>query len=154
MPFKLRREMDAWQDFISHEIDVSNELDVDFNLGKIHLMAYWVERISRYAALQQYSAERLKQAHKSSLNDGWNASNHNVNYVPQVITLQCRILCFKIIELNPQALAERHENSAGTSKVLHSGADRAAPLSSQAYVKLEFMEPQNRRDGKHRDLMI
>jgi len=38
--------------------------------------------------------------------------------------------------------------------VFPSGADLAAPLTSQAYVKPEFMGPQNRRDGKHPDGMI
>jgi len=44
-PSKKRREMDAWRDYISHEIDVSKELDADFNFPKIHLMPYWVEQI-------------------------------------------------------------------------------------------------------------
>jgi len=37
-PSKKRHEMNAWQDYISHEIDVSNELDANFNFLKIHLM--------------------------------------------------------------------------------------------------------------------
>jgi hypothetical protein len=60
---KKRREMDAWQDCISHEIDVSKELDADFNFPKIHLMSHCVEQIRCYGALQQYSAERHEQAH-------------------------------------------------------------------------------------------
>jgi len=42
---KKRREMNAWQDYISHEIDVCKELDADFNFQKIHLMSHWVEQI-------------------------------------------------------------------------------------------------------------
>jgi hypothetical protein len=40
-----RREMNAWQDYISHETDVSKELDADSNCPKIHLMSRWVEQI-------------------------------------------------------------------------------------------------------------
>jgi hypothetical protein len=48
-----------------------------------------VEQIRRYGTLQQYSAERHEQAHKKNLKDGWNTSNHNLNYLPQVVTFQC-----------------------------------------------------------------
>jgi len=91
-----RREMNAWRDYISHEIDVLKELDADFNFPMIHLMSHWVEQIRRYRALQQYSAERHEQAHKTNLKDSWNASNHNLNYLPQVITFQRRILCYEL----------------------------------------------------------
>jgi len=141
-PSKKQREMNAWRDYISHEIDVSKELDADFNFPKIHLMSHWVEQIRRYRALQQYSAERHEQVHTTNLKDGWNASNHNLYYLLQVITFQRRFLCIEIRELNLQALAQRRENSAATCKVLHSGAELPAPLSSQSYVKPEFMGPQ------------
>jgi len=153
-PSKKLREMNAWQDYISHKIDVSKELDADLNFLKIHLISHWVEHICRYGALLQNSAKRYEQAHKTNLKDGWNASNHNPNYLLQVITFQCRILCFEIRECNLQALAQHRENSAGTCKVLPSGDDLAAPLSSQSYAKPEFIEPQNRHDGKHPDAMI
>jgi len=48
-----------------------------------------------------------------------------------MMTCYGRILCFEIRELNLQALARRQEISAATRKVLHSGADVAARLSSQ-----------------------
>jgi len=153
-PSQKRREMNAWRDYISYEIDVSRELDADFNFPKIHLMSHWVEQIRRYGALQQYSAERHEQAHKTNLKDGWNASNHILNYLSQVITFQRRILCFEVRELNLQALAQRRENSAAACQVLPSGADLAAPLSPQAYAKTEFMGPRYPRDGKHPDAMI
>jgi hypothetical protein len=130
-PSKKRRKMNAWQVDISHEIDVSKQLDADFNFLKIHLMSHWVEQIRRYGALQQYCAERYEQAHKTNLKDGWNASNHNLNYLPQVITFQRRILCFRIRELNLQALAQRRENSAANCKFLPCGVDLAAPMGSQ-----------------------
>jgi hypothetical protein len=104
--------------------------------------------------LQQYSAERHEYAHNTNLKDSWNASNHNLNYLPQVITFQRGILWFEIRELNLQALAQRQENSAAAFKVLPSGADLAAPQSPQSYAKPELMGPQNRRDGKHPDAMI
>jgi len=82
-PSKKRREMNAWRDYISHEIDISKQLDADFNFPKIHLMSHWAEQVRRYGALQLYSAQRHEQAHKTNLKDGWNASNHNLNYLPQ-----------------------------------------------------------------------
>jgi len=153
-PSKKRREMITWRDYISQKIDVSKVLDADFNFPKIHLMSHWVEQIRRYAALHRYSAERHEQAHKTNLKDGWNASNHNLNYLLQVITFQRRIPCFEFRELKLQALAQRRENSAAAWKVLHSGTDQAAPLGSQSYAKPEFKGPQNRHDGKHPHAMI
>jgi hypothetical protein len=146
--------MNAWRDYISHKIDVSKELDADFNFPKIHLMFHWVEQIRRYGTLQQYSAEKPEQAHKTNLKDGWNASNHNLNYLPKVITFQHRILCFEVRELNLQALAQHRKFSAAAGKVLPSGADLAAPSSLQSYARPEFMGPQNRCDGKHPDAII
>jgi len=104
--------------------------------------------------LQQYFAKRQEQAHKTNLKDSWNASNHNLNYQPQVITIQHLILCFEIRDLNLQALTQHRENSDADCKVLPSGADLAAPLGSQSYVKPEFMGSQNRCDGKHPDAMF
>jgi len=126
------RKMNTWQDYISNEIDVSKELDADFNVLKIHLMSHWVEQIHHYGALQQYSGERHEKAHETNVMDGWNASNHNRNYLPQVITFQRHILCFEMRELIPQAPAQCQEDSAATCKVLSSGADLAAPRSSQS----------------------
>ena len=151
---KKRREMKAWRDYISHEIDISKELDADFNFPKIHLMSHWAEQICQYRALQQYSAERHEQAHKPNLKESWNASNHNLNYLPQAITFQCRILCFEIRELDLQALAQRWENSAAVCKVFPSGADLAVSLSSQSDAKPKFMGPRNSRGGIHTDAMI
>jgi hypothetical protein len=146
--------MNAWWDYISRNTDISNQLDADFNLPKIHLMSHWAQQICQYGALQQYSAEKHDQAHNTKLTDSWNTSNHNLNYRPQVITILRRILCFEIRELNLQALAQRWENSAAACRVFPSGADLAAPLSSQSYPNPEFMRPQNRRDGKHPNAMI
>jgi hypothetical protein len=74
-------------------------------------MSHWVEQIRPYGAWQQYSAKRHEQAHKMNLKDGWNASNHNLNYLVQVITFQRRILCFESRELNCQAIIQLRENS-------------------------------------------
>jgi hypothetical protein len=103
---KKRREMNAWQDCISHKIDISKELNADFNVPKIHLMSHWAEKICRSGALQQCSADRAEEAHITNLKDCWNASNHNLNYLPQVITFQRHIVCFEMRELNFQALAQ------------------------------------------------
>jgi len=153
-PSIMPSEMNTWPDDISHEIDVSKELEADFNIPKIHLMSHLVEQIRRYGAFQQYSAERHEQAHQTNLKEGWNASNPNHYYLPQVITFQGCILCLKIRELNHQALAQSRENSTAACTVLPSAADLAAPLGSQSYAKPEFMVPQHRRDGKHPDAMI
>ena len=153
-PSKKWREMNSWRDYIGHEIDISKELDADINVLKIHLMSHWAKQIRRYGALQQYSAERHEQAHITNLKDCWNASNHNLNYLPQVITFQRRILCFEIRELKLHTLAQCWGNSAAASKVFPSGPDQPAILSSQSYMKPEFMGPQNRRDEKHPDVMI
>jgi len=110
--------------------------------------------IRPYGALQQYSAERHEQAHKTNLKDGLNHSNHNLNYLPQVLTFQRRILCLETRELDLQALAQRRENHAGACKVLPSAADRADTLSPQSYARPEFMGPQSRRDGMHPDAII
>jgi hypothetical protein len=104
--------------------------------------------------LQQYSAENLEEAHKTNLKDRWDASNHNLNNLPQVITFQRRILGFEVRVLNLQALTQHRENSAAGCKVLPSGADLAAPPSPQSYAKPEFMGPENCRDGMHPDAKI
>jgi len=67
---KTWSEMNIWQDYISHEIVVSKELDANFNFPKIHLMSHFVEQIGQYAALQQYFAERHEQAHHINLDNG------------------------------------------------------------------------------------
>jgi len=51
-PSKKQCEMNAWRDYISHEIDISKELDDDFNLLKIHLMSHSAEQVRGYGALQ------------------------------------------------------------------------------------------------------
>ena len=151
---KERSEVNTWRDYISHGIHVSKELDADSNFLKIYLMSHWVEQIRRYGALQQYSAVRHEQAHKTNLRDGRNASNHNLNYLPQEITVQGRILFFKMRELNLQTPAQRRKNSTAACNVLHSGSDLAAPVGSQSYARPEFMGPQNRCNGKNHDAMI
>jgi hypothetical protein len=104
-------------------------------------MSHWVKQIRRYGALQQYSAERHEQAHTTNLKDGWNASNHNLKYLPQVITFQRRILSFEMRELNLQALAQHRETRAAACKALPSGADLAAAQGSPSYAKPQIMGP-------------
>jgi hypothetical protein len=127
---KKRHEMNAWRDYISHEIDVFKELDADFNCPKIHLMSHWVEQIRQYGTWQQYSAERDEEAHTMNLKHSWNSFNHNLNYLPQVVTFQRRLICFEIRGLNLHGLAQHRENSAAACKVVPSSADLAAPLGS------------------------
>jgi hypothetical protein len=153
-PSTKRCEMNRWYDYISHDIDVSKELHPDFNLPKIHLMSHWVEQLPQYGALQQYSAERHEDAHQKNLNDGWNASNHNLGCLLQGLTFLRCIRYFKIRELNLQAIAQCSENGTATCKVLPSGSDLAAHLSFQSYAKAECMGPQNRRNDKPPDTII
>jgi len=117
-------------------------------------MSHWDEQIRRYGVLQQYFTRRHEQAHKTNLKDIWNASNQNLNYLPQVITLQHRILCFKFTGLNLQSLPQRWENSTATCKVFALYADLAAPQSSQSYAMPEVTGPQNHRNGKYPTAMI
>jgi hypothetical protein len=130
-PSNMQCEMNAWWDYICHKIYVSKELDADFNFPKIHLMSHWVKHICRYGALQQYSAKRHTLAHETNLKDCLNASNHDLNYLPQVITFHHRILGFEVRELNLQALAQRRQESAAALKGLPSGDDQVLSLSPQ-----------------------
>jgi hypothetical protein len=86
-----------------------------------------------------------------NLNDGWNTSNYNLNYLPEEITIHRCILCCEIRELKLQALTQRRENSTDTCQVL---ASSAARLSQPSYAKPIFRGPQSRHDGKHPDAMM
>jgi len=130
MPSKMWGKMNAWWDYNSHGIHVSKEIDTNFNFPKIHLMSHWAKQIRQYGALQQYSAKRHEQVHKTNLKDGWNCYNHNLNYLPEVITFQRRILSFEIGERNHSSLAQHRENSSASCNILPSGADMAAPSVS------------------------
>jgi hypothetical protein len=55
------REMNAWREYISHEIDDAKELDADFNFPKILLTSHLVGHLHRYGALQGYSSARNEQ---------------------------------------------------------------------------------------------
>jgi len=132
----MQRDMNALPDHISHEIDISKELDADYNCPKIDLLSHLAEQISRFQAWQQYSAKRHEQAHKTNLKDGWNASNHNANYPPPGFTFQHYILSFEIRELYLQALTQHRGSTAASCKVFPSGANLAAPMGSQSYVVL------------------
>jgi len=134
---KKQHKINRWRKYISHEIDISKKLDADCNFPKIHLMSHWVKHVRWYRALQLYSAVRHEQAHKMNHKDCWNAYNHDLNFLLQVITFQYCIISFEIGGLNFQALAQHWEYSTAVCKVLHSGADVATPLSFQSYGKPE-----------------
>jgi hypothetical protein len=85
--------------------DVAKELDANVNFPMIHLLCYWVNKIRRYGALQHYSGERHEAKHSTNLKDSWNASNHNLHDLLEVITSQRCNHCFEIRELNLQAIA-------------------------------------------------
>jgi hypothetical protein len=146
--------MNAWRDFISPEIDVSKKLDAVFNFPKIHLISLLVKQIRGYGALQQFSAEGHEKAHNTNPQHSGNASNHTLNYLLQVISFNHLILRFQIREHNVQTLAQGQENSEVACRVSCSGADSAAPMSTESYTTPEFMGPQICHDGKHPDTMI
>jgi hypothetical protein len=95
---------------ICRQIEVSKELDADIPLLKINLISHWVEQSCRYAAFQQESEERHELTHQTKLKDSWNASNHNINYLPQVIAFQRRIVGYKSREFNLSAITQGQEN--------------------------------------------
>jgi hypothetical protein len=82
--------------------------------------------------MQQYCAERYEQPHIMNIRAGCKASNHNLNYLPQVVTVQCHILCFPIREINLEAIVKQWENRIAACNVLPSDGDLATPQSSQA----------------------
>jgi hypothetical protein len=45
MQSNTRRRMIYWRDYISHKLDVSKEIDADFNFPKMQLMSRWVLQI-------------------------------------------------------------------------------------------------------------
>jgi hypothetical protein len=52
MQSKKQREMNTVWDYISHEIDISKELDTDFNFPKNHIISQWAKLICQSRALQ------------------------------------------------------------------------------------------------------
>jgi len=42
---KKQRKMNAWQEYGSHEMNSSKELDADFNFPKIQLISNWAKLI-------------------------------------------------------------------------------------------------------------
>jgi len=115
-------KMNAWREYLSHEVDGSKELDAKLNFPKIHLMSHSVRLICRYGALQQFCGKRHGHARTTKLKAIWNASNHNLNYLPQVITIQYLILCFEMRVLNLETIGQLQEKSSAPCTVLPSGA--------------------------------
>jgi len=117
-------------------------------------MSHRVEDICRYGALQENSTDTHEQPHKPNFKDAFNTSNHNLNYLPQVITVQRHIHCIKVREQNLQVLTQGRENSIAACKVLTSSANLDAALSPQSYAQPVIMRPQNCHDGNHPGAMI
>jgi hypothetical protein len=147
MPSKMGSKMNAWGSYISHKIEVSKELDANFNIPKIHFMTQWVERIHSSRPLEQSPTDSHKHAHILNLRDCWNAHSHHLSYMPPSITLQRSILCFKIREANLEFLAEHQEIGPTTSKILPSGADLTATQSSQSDSQGTLLGHPNFHDG-------
>jgi hypothetical protein len=96
-------------------------------------------QIRQYGSLPQWSTESQEHAHKINLKDGWNSPNHNVNYLPQILSFHRHILCFEIRELNTQALNQ------DCPKI-------ERPSSKDP--KLQFIGPQNQYSRNHPDALI
>ena len=56
-------------------------------------MSHFAEQVRLYGSLPQWSAETHEHAHRANLKDGWNASNKNLDYLPQIIAYHRRVLC-------------------------------------------------------------
>jgi hypothetical protein len=122
----MRHEMITWQNSLSQNMDDSNNLDANCNIPKIHFISHSVQQISLYQALQQFPPQRNTETHHMNLRDGSNSSNHNLNYLTQVIILQHRIVCIEVRDLNLQTVTQCQENRTAIWKVLSSAADLAA----------------------------
>jgi hypothetical protein len=127
------------RDDISHRIDVSKELDADYSFLNIELMCHWVEQSLRYGAIQQYSVERHNEAYNRNLQDSWNTSEHNLNYLLQVSLFWRCILDMAISELDLDALAQCWKYHATPCNVVSPSADMTASLSSWPYVKYDLL---------------
>jgi hypothetical protein len=106
-----RCEMDTRHVHISQEIDVCKDLDADTNFPTMHFLSHWVQLIPQYAVLIQDSAKGLEQSPKTNLKVSWTTFNHNLNHHSNVITIQRRIVCFELRELNGPDRAPHRENS-------------------------------------------
>jgi len=49
-------KMNVWQDYLMHEIVISNKLDANFNSVMIHIMSHRAEQSHQYRSFQQESA--------------------------------------------------------------------------------------------------
>ena len=110
-PSQRRREHSEWRDFIDSEVDLSKENDAHFNFIKIHLLSHFTEQIRLYGSLPQWSAETHEHAHRANMKDGWNASNHNLDYLPQIFAFHRRVLCFEIRSLNLRSVERLRKDS-------------------------------------------
>jgi len=72
--------------------------EAHYNFPKIHLISYFVEQISRYGSLPQYSTEICEALYKP-LKDAYCRSNH-INPMPQIIQTYTRAHSFAMRERN------------------------------------------------------
>jgi hypothetical protein len=146
--------MNAWRDYISHEIDVSKVLDADFNFLKINLTSHWVEQISQYRALQQEFAKSHEQAHITKVKDGL----EHLQLHSQLTPTSNHLSASHSLIQNRQAQspiscsALRAQYCRLQRPLLRCGP--GCPLVPQSYLKDEFVGPQIRRDGQHPDAII
>ena len=137
-PTQRRREYNEWRDFIDSEVDMSKEGDAHFNFIKIHLMSHFAEQVRLYGSLPQWSAETHEHAHRANLKDGWNASNKNLDYLPQIFAYQRRVLCFEMRGLNRQAVqgSDDHHLAGKTATI-------AGPSTASPFTQPMLISPQN-----------
>jgi len=129
MLLNTQDEITPWLGYIIPTENSSKAVDTDFIHQTIHLISHRVEQMCSYGALQQHSAKRHEQVHETNLKDRRNASNNNLNYLPDISTIVLCIRRFEIWELNLQCLATRLENSTSACNVLRFVATRLSPQS-------------------------
>jgi len=122
-------EITPWLGYIIPKENSSMAVDTNVIHQTIHLISHRVEQMRSYGALQLHSAKRHEQVHETNLKDRRNASNHNLNYLPDVSTILLCIRGFEIRELNIQRLHPRLENRTGAWIVLCVVATRLSPQS-------------------------
>ena len=77
------------------------DLDVDFNLVKIHLLSHFGDHIQHFGNIQIYSTESGEINHKMMIKEGYQQSNKN-EASHQILWTYARIDSFKIHEMNVQ----------------------------------------------------
>jgi hypothetical protein len=69
MQSNMRGDLNGWQDYINHVMDVSMGFDSNFNHPMIYMLCHSVEQIRQSGALRLDSADRHRHAYTMNLQD-------------------------------------------------------------------------------------